>query len=70
MWRRLLLTDKSNFNVKEVDGSLSTHGTREDYKNPPKTFKYGGGSVMVWGCFLYALVGPLHKIERLMNAAI
>ncbi len=40
---------------------------REAYK--PPTVKFGGGSVMIWGCFSKAGIGHLRLCEGRMNQA-
>ena len=36
-------------------------------KYTTKTIKHGGSSVMVWGCFSYYGVGPIHWIKTIMD---
>lgn len=70
-WRNVLFTDESKFNMKGADGNLRVRRppkSRYDYRYCLRTVKYGGGGVMVWGCFSYAGVGPIHRIEGIMNA--
>jgi DDE superfamily endonuclease len=38
---------------------------RDDTIQP--TVKHGGGSVMVWGCFMGGRTGDLHRIDGIMN---
>lgn len=35
-----------------------------------KTIKHGGGCVMVWACFSYHGVGPIHLIEGIMDSSV
>ncbi|VVC33255.1 Hypothetical protein CINCED_3A007839 [Cinara cedri] len=41
-----------------------------ELKNLQLTVKYGGGSVMVWGCMSAQGVGNLHIIDGIMNQYI
>jgi hypothetical protein len=41
--------------------------TALDFRNTIRTVKYGGGSVMVWGCFSAAGVGKLAFIDGIMD---
>lgn len=69
-WRQVLWTDESAF------CKLSQH--RGQYvRRPPKsrfnpkyvkpTVKFGAGKLMVWGCFSWYGVGPIHRIEGILN---
>lgn len=39
-----------------------------DPRYTTKTVKHGGSSVMVWACFSYYGVGPIHWIQNIMDA--
>ena len=66
----MLWTDESKF---EIFGSKRRMYCRRksDEQHAPQcvkpTVKFGGGSVMLWGCFCYASVGTLVKIEGKMR---
>lgn len=73
-WRNILWSDESKI-VLFNSGAYQQHVRR-----PPssafqpqytkKTVKFGGSSIMLWGCFSWYGVGPLHKIEGIMNADV
>lgn len=68
---KVLFWDESNYNIKDTYGNLLVYRppkTRSDYRYCLKTVKFGGGSVMVWVCFPFVGVGPIHRIEGTMNA--
>jgi len=70
-WRNILWTDESK--IVMFGGT----GSREYVRRPPnqefrpkftkKTVKHGGLSIMIWACFSYAGVGPIHKIDGIMD---
>uniref|UniRef100_A0A0K8TZE2 Transposable element Tcb1 transposase n=1 Tax=Bactrocera latifrons TaxID=174628 RepID=A0A0K8TZE2_BACLA len=70
-WRNILWSDESKV---ELFGST---GSRNFVRRPPnseynprftaKTVKHGGAKIMVWGCFSYSGVGPIHLIEGIMD---
>ena len=31
------------------------------------TVKFGGGNIMVWGCFSWAGIGPLYRVNGIMD---
>ncbi len=54
------------------DGKVSVWrkpGTGLKMENLTPTVKFGGGSIMVWGCFSYKGVGKLAFIENKMDSA-
>lgn len=70
-WNNILFSDESKFNIIGSDGMQTVRrptGNRLDCRYCHKTVKHGGGNIMVWGCFSYNGVGPLHLIEGIMNA--
>jgi transposase len=70
--KQIVFSDESKF---ELFGSKNDAfvwrepglGLDEQYLTP--TVKFGGGSLMVWGCFSYNGVGKLHFIDGIMDAA-
>lgn len=73
-WRNILWTDESKVVL------FGSSGLRQYVRRPPrtefnpkytvKTIKHGGSKVMVWGCFSYNQIGPIHLIPGIMDAAI
>lgn len=66
----MLFSDESKCNLVDFDGMrLITRpvNTRLDLKYYNTSVKHWGGSVMVWGCFSGNYVGPLHKIDGIMD---
>ena len=69
-WRKELWSDESKFNLFGSDGIKYVRrpeGKRFEPKYQLPTVKHGCGSVMVWGCFGYSGVGPLHFIDGIMD---
>lgn len=70
-WKTVVWSDESKFELvgkkkrrkvwrKVGEALLDRHTT--------KTVKFGGGSIMVWGCFSWSGVGNLHNIDGIMDA--
>jgi len=71
-WKSIIFSDESKFNLYASDGKYKRwvlESERGESCNLAKTIKYGGGSVMVWGCFTYHGVGELVFIDGTMDAA-
>lgn len=69
-WSKILWSDESKFNLFSSDGIRYIRrpkGKKYDIKYQVPTIKHGGGNVMVWGCFSRDGVGPLHKIDGIMD---
>lgn len=69
-WAKVLFSDESKFNLFGSDGKKYVRrpkNTRYDSRYQIPTVKHGGGSVMVWGAMSSQGVGPLHKIEGIMD---
>lgn len=70
-WRNVLWSDESKFNRFSSDGKVYVRRPPNQENNPKytlKTVKHGGGNVIVWGCFSWYGVGPLFRINGIMNA--
>jgi transposase len=71
--KSIIFSDESKFNMLQSDGKVSVWrqpGTGLLPRNITPTLKFGGGSVMVWGCISYHGVGKLVFIEETMDAAL
>ncbi|PIC37922.1 hypothetical protein B9Z55_010100 [Caenorhabditis nigoni] len=69
-WKQVLWSDESKFMLFGSDGKSYVRrplGTRYKPEYQVPTVKHGGGCVMVWGCFSGHGVGPLHRIEGIMD---
>lgn len=69
-WRNVLFSDESKFNLVGSDGIIHVRrprGKRLQKEFCVKTVKHGGGHVMVWGCFSANGLGPLHRINGIMD---
>ncbi len=72
-WENTLWTDETKV---ELFGRCMSHyiwrksNTAFQKKNIIPTVKYGGGSVMVWGCFAASGPGRLAVINGTMNSAV
>lgn len=69
-WKNVLWSDETKVNLFGSDGKQYVRRPANAAFDPRytlKTVKFGGGNIMVWGCFSYYGVGPLHLIEGNMN---
>ncbi|KAK3548669.1 hypothetical protein QTP70_016419 [Hemibagrus guttatus] len=74
-WRLLGKYSKDETNIEIFGRSVSHYiwrksNTAFQKKNIIPTVKYGGGSVMVWGCFAASGPGRLAVINGTMNSAV
>lgn len=70
-WAKVLWTDESKFNLCHSDGIRYVRrpvNKRYDPRYTIGTVKFGGGGIMVWGGFSKHGLGPLHRIEGIMDA--
>lgn len=66
----VVLSDESKFNLFGSDEKVMVWRTpREEFdpKCTVPTVKHGGGSVMVWGCFIRHGVRKLYVLDRIMD---
>lgn len=69
-WKNILWSDESKFNRFGSDGKQYVRRSKNKELNPRytiKTVKHAGGNVIVWGCFSWNGVGPLHRIQGRMD---
>lgn len=71
-WKRVIWSDETKINRIGSDGQLYVWCPRgeglTDRRCQP-TVKFGGGSIMLWGCMTWAGVGKVAKVEGRMDAA-
>lgn len=70
-WRYVLFSDETKINRVGPDGRKYVRRPKCAAFNPrfvSPIIKHGGGSIMVWGCFSWNGVGPIHRIEGNMDA--
>ena len=66
-------TDESKFNIFGSDGKQFVRRPPNKEFDPhytKKTLKFGGGSIMVWGCFSSSGIGLIYLITDTMTANI
>ncbi|KAL6466679.1 hypothetical protein MHYP_G00244830 [Metynnis hypsauchen] len=72
-WRRVLWSDQSRFSVWQSDERVWVCRLPEERYlsdcNVTASVKFGGGGIMVWGCFSGAGLGPLVPVKGTLNAS-
>jgi transposase len=68
-WKSILFTDEKKFELVNSKRRIycwkkKGEELRSDTIQP--TVKHGGGSIMMWGCFLGESVGDLHRVQGIM----
>ena len=69
-WNTVLWIDESKFNLFGSDGQVRVWRNKKEEFHPKctlPTVKYGGRSVMVWGCFSRSGVDNLYFLDRNMD---
>lgn len=69
-WKVIIFSDETKLNLLSLDGrDYVWRKPGEAYRdnNTIKTKKYGGKSLMLWGCITLRGVGRLHRIDRIMD---
>ena len=72
-WSRVIWSDETKINRFSSDGRLwywTSPGEALSQRTIQPTVKYGGGSIMVWGCITYQGTGDITWIEGTMNADV
>jgi transposase len=71
-WKRVVWSDETKVNVHGSDGQRwaykRANGRHEDH--PCETVKFGGGSLMFWGCMGWQGIGYGSRIEGRMDASL
>ena len=70
-WKRVLWSDETKINRIGSDGHeyvWKRKGKKLTFREVQGTVKFGGGSLMVWGCIGWNGVGVLSEVEGRMDA--
>src|SRR5688572_29993593 len=70
-WKKVIWSDESRFTLFKSDGKTRVWRLpkeKYDIDCVVPTVKYGGGGVMVWGCFTWESLGPLVRAEGTINS--
>ena len=71
-WKKIAFSDESRFCLHKSDGRMRIWRAKKEKYHPDcinPTVKFGGGSVMFWGCISWWGVGPLVACKGTMNSA-
>lgn len=69
-WSKILWSDESKYLLFGSDGIKYVRRPNGEKFSPQyqlPTVKHGGGNVMVWGCFSRDGIGPIHRVEGIMD---
>lgn len=72
-WKRVIWSDETKINRLGSDGSQwvwKEKGEGLSARTVQETTKFGGGSIMVWGCMMWKGVGYATKIDTTMDAQL
>ena len=70
-WSNVIWSDETKINRFGSDGRQWTWKKRKETlkeQHVTSTLKFGGGSIMIWGCMMTTGVGMIQKIEERMTA--
>lgn len=72
-WKRVVWSDETKINRFGSDGKqhcwVKDSGSSAFSKNLVRpTVKFGGGSIMIWGCMTYTGLGHMHEVDGKMNS--
>jgi len=70
-WNKVIWSDESRFTLFQSDGRTRVWRfpkEKYDVNCVVPTVKHGGGGVMVWGCFTWDSLGPLVRVEGIINS--
>lgn len=68
---KIIFSDESRFSMFQGDGKCRVWrkpGERYKTQNISPTVKFGGGSVMIWGCITYKGVGEMRIVDGTMDS--
>ena len=70
LWKHILWSDETKIELFGHNDHCYVWRKKGDACKPGSTIptvKYGGGSIMLWGCFAAGGTGALHKIDGIMR---
>ena len=72
-WKNIIWSDESRFTLFNNDGRLRVWRHKGERYNSDciiNTVKGDGGSIMIWGCFCYGILGPCIVVDSRMNSTV